>query len=269
MGTAYDRRVQIDWGDGDYARTAAVLAPTADVLVDVAGVRSGWHVLDVGCGTGNASLAAAARGAVVSAVDPSPGLVDLARERAEAAGAAVQAVVAPAEALPFTDRAFDAVISSFAVIFAPEPEAAVREMVRVARPGAVVALTTWLPGGAIQAAAEVLMSLAPPRPEPRPRWDDPDWIVELLARNGAPGGTVERREIAFEADSPEAWFEEHEAFHPVWRALRREAGEEAWADVRERSVRALTEHNEAEGGFRTTSGYAVIRSEREFGAEGR
>ena len=259
--------MEIDWGDGDYGRTAALLAPAAEVLVDVAGIGPGDRVLDVGCGTGNASLAAAERGAVVSAVDPSPGLVALARERSDAAGVGVTAVVAPAAELPFADRAFDAVISSFAVIFVPDADAAVREMVRVARPAGVIVLTAWLPGGAIQAAAEVLMSLLPPRPEPRPRWDDPDWIADLLARHGAPGATVQRRELVFDAASPEAWLAEQEEYHPVWRALRREAGEEAWAQVRAESLRALGRHNEQEDGFRTTSGYAVIRSERESGAE--
>lgn len=258
--------MDVDWGDGDYPRTAAALAPAADVLVDVAGVAPGDRVLDVGCGTGNAALAAAARGASVQAVDPSPGLVALARERAGAAGAAVEVRVASAGELPFGDGAFDAVVSSFAVIFAPDAAAAVREMVRVARPGGVVALTTWLPGGVIQAAAEVLMSLLPPRPEPRPRWDDPDWIIGLLEAAGAPGGTADRREIAFEAASPDAWFAEHEEFHPVWRALRREAGPEAWEGVRRGSVRALAAHDEGDGAFRTTSRYAVIRSVREKSA---
>jgi SAM-dependent methyltransferase len=262
-------QVDVDWGDGDYARTAAALAPTAAVLVDAAGIRPGDRVLDVGCGTGNASLEAAARGAEVRAVDPSPGLVALTRDRAEAARARVTAQVGSAEALPFPDGGFDHVISAFAVIFAAGPEAALREMVRVARPSGVVALTSWLPGGGIQAAAEVLLSLLPPRPEPRPRWDDPDWILGLLAAAGAPGGTAAVHEIAFEAASPEAWFAEHEDLHPVWRALRREAGPEAWAAVRDGSLRALAEHDEGgEGGFRTTSRYAVIRSERENPAAG-
>lgn len=255
--------MDIDWGDGDYARTAAALAPAADALVEIAGVAAGDRVLDVGCGTGNASMAAAARGAIVQAVDPSPGLVAAARGRADAAGATVEVRVASAGALPFPDGAFDAALSSFAVIFAPEPDAALREMVRVTRPGGTLALSTWLPGGGIPAAAEVLMSLLPPRPEPRPRWDDPEWILGLLAAAGAPGGSVVRRELTFTAPSPEAWFAEHEGFHPVWRALRRVAGPEAWDEVRRGSVAALAAHHEGGEGYRTTSGYAVIRSERE------
>ena len=265
--TAYDPGVDIDWGEGDYERTAVRLAPTAEALVAIAGVEPRHHVLDVGCGTGNASLAAAARGAVVSAIDPSPALVDIARERAAEAGAAVQTIVAEAGSLPFTDRAFDVVLSSFAVIFSPDAAASLREMVRVARPEGVVALSTWLPGGAIQAAAAVLMSLVPAPPEPRPHWDDPDWIAGLLAEAGAPGATIELRSIAFEDESAEAWLAEQEDHHPVWRAFRREAGAEAWDDVRRRTLAALQELNEAPEAFLTTSEYAVIRSVREFGAD--
>ena len=53
--------------------------------------------------------------------------------------------------------------------------------------------------------------------------------------------------------TPVAWFAEHEQFHPVWRALRREAGPEAWAEVRERSVRTLAAHDEPGEGYRTTN----------------
>ena len=251
----------IDWGDGEYARTAARLAPAADVLVDLAGAGPGDRVLDVGCGTGNAALAAASRGAHVTAVDASEGLVELTRERAAAAGAVVEAVVAEAAALPFADGDFDVVLSSFAVIFAPEPAAAIAEMVRVSREGGTVALSTWLPGGAVQAMGVVLFS-AMPRPEPTPRWDDPDWVAGLLREAGAGEVAVERHRISFEAASPEAWFAEHEEHHPVWRAVRLEVGEDAWRGVCERSVAALREDNEAPGAFRATSGYAVVRSVR-------
>lgn len=159
-------------------------------------------------------------------------------------------------------------VSSFAVIFAPDAQAAVREMVRVARPGGAIALTAWLPGGGVAAAAEELMSLLPPVPEPRPRWDDPEWVLGLLSGAGAPGGTAVRRELVYTAASPEAFFAEHEDHHPFWRALRRDAGADAWRTARERSVAALAAHHEGGAGYRTTSGYAVIRSERENPAAG-
>ena len=128
--------VDLDWGDGDYARTAALLAPAAEVLVDAAGVAPGARVLDVACGTGTAALIAAARGGRVTGVDASPGLVELAAERSRAAGAEGRFVTGRAEALPVDDGAFDVVLSSFGVIFAEDPARAAGEMVRAARPGA-------------------------------------------------------------------------------------------------------------------------------------
>ena len=254
--------MSVDWGDGDYARTAALLAPAAEVLVASAGPGPGDRVLDVGCGTGNAALAAAFRGARVTAVDPSERLVAVARERAAEAGGGVEALVAEAEDLPFADAVFDVVISSFAVIFAPDPAAAVGEMVRVARHGGTVALSTWLPGGAIVASSKALRSASPPGPEPLPHWDDPEWVAGLMRDAGADEVAVERHRISFTADSPEAWYAEQEDHHPAWRATRMEIGEEAWAGVRERSLAALREGNEDPSGFRATSEYAIVRSVR-------
>jgi ubiquinone/menaquinone biosynthesis C-methylase UbiE len=99
--------VGLDWGDGEYARTAAALAPAAEVLADAAGVGPGARALDVACGIGSAALAAAARGARVTGVDASPGLVELAAARARAAGADARFVVGRAEALPEGDAAFE------------------------------------------------------------------------------------------------------------------------------------------------------------------
>jgi 2-polyprenyl-3-methyl-5-hydroxy-6-metoxy-1,4-benzoquinol methylase len=64
-----------DWSDGEYERTAERLAPIAEVVVDAAQIAAGERVLDVACGTGNAALAAARRGARVVGVDPAAGLV--------------------------------------------------------------------------------------------------------------------------------------------------------------------------------------------------
>ena len=158
----------LDWGDGDYARTAAQLAPAAEVLVNAAGVAAGDRVLDVGCGTGNAALIAAARGGRVTGVDESPGLVELAAAQARAAGADARFVVGRAEALPVEDAAFDVVLSSFGVIFAEDAPRAAAEMVRAARPGGVVALTSWRPEGPIRAVSG-LMRDAFPQPSGRSR----------------------------------------------------------------------------------------------------
>jgi ubiquinone/menaquinone biosynthesis C-methylase UbiE len=253
-------RVGLDWGDGDYARTAALLAPAAEVLVDAAGVVAGDRVLDVACGTGNAALIAAARGAAVTGVDESARLLELAAERARAAGAEARFLTGRAEALPVEDAAFDVVLSSFGVIFAEEPARAAGEMVRAARPGGVIALTSWRPEGPIRVASELMRQAFPEPSEPFARWGDPDWVAQILIAAGAGEVRVEDAAIAFRDASPEAWLAEQVEHHPAWRQARRALGPEAWAPVHEGMIAALVESNEDPGAFLTTSRYLVVRA---------
>ncbi len=286
--------VGLDWGEGDYARTAAVLAPAAEALVDAAGVGPGTRVLDVACGTGNAALAAAARGGRVTGIDASPRLVELASERARAAGADARFVVGQAEALPVEDAAFDAVLSSFGVIFADDAATAAAELVRATRTGGLVALTSWRPEGPIHAVGELLRGAFPEPPGTPARWGDQDWVAGLLIGAGADEVRVEGAtqtpasdrllgglaaaappapvdplplstdtgwgEIVVRGDSPEAWMAEQEEHHPAWRWGRLTLGADAWAPLRERMVAALAEGNEDPGAFLTTSRYLVVRA---------
>lgn len=116
-------------------------APLAPLLADLAGVTSSHRVLDVGCGPGalTAELVRRVGAARVAAVDPSPSFVDAARTRHP--GVDVQ--VATAEQLPYADASFDLVLAQLVVHFMADPDAGVREMVRVARPGGVVAACVW------------------------------------------------------------------------------------------------------------------------------
>src|SRR3954462_11003045 len=104
---------------GNYERTAALLLPAAEELIRVAAPSAGERVLDVGCGTGNAALLAAARGARVTGVDPAPRLLDVARAQAAARGLEVSFAAGEAAALPLAAASADLVLSVFGVIFAP------------------------------------------------------------------------------------------------------------------------------------------------------
>src|SRR3954464_10882647 len=114
----------VDWDRGEYEDTADELPPAAEHVVQWAQIASGDTVLDLGTGTGNAALLAARAGANVTAVDPSPRLLEVARQRVGEG----EFVVAKAEDLPFADRTFDRVISMFAVIFTEDPEQAASEI---------------------------------------------------------------------------------------------------------------------------------------------
>ena len=119
------------WGLGEYERVAQRIAPAAEALVEAAGVGPGTRVLDVAAGTGNVALAAAGRGARVTATDLSPRMVELGRVRTSG----VEWSVADAQDLPFDDGTFDVVLSCFGSMFAPDRQRTADELLRVTRPG--------------------------------------------------------------------------------------------------------------------------------------
>ncbi|UZK56001.1 class I SAM-dependent methyltransferase [Streptomyces drozdowiczii] len=149
--TAFDVMERRIWdGQADaYARTAAWLCVhTVPALLDAAGVAAGTRMLDVGCGSGNVTAAALARGASVRAVDAEPGMVEATRRAAP--GAEVRSGVLPQ--LPYADGEFDAVVANFVLNHVGRPLEALVEMRRVARPGSTIAVTVWqLPGAPGQA----------------------------------------------------------------------------------------------------------------------
>src|SRR5436305_8704641 len=124
----------LDWSLGRYERTAGQLLPAARLVVERAAPSAGDRVVDVGCGTGNAALLAAARGARVTGVDPAARLLEVARERAAGAGLEAEFVDGDAASLPVGDGEADLVMSVFGVIFALNAAAAVSEMARVCTP---------------------------------------------------------------------------------------------------------------------------------------
>ena len=144
--TAFDVMERRIWGGQaeSYARTAARLCVrTVPALLDAAGVGAGTRMLDVGCGTGNVTAAALARGAAVRAVDAEPDMV--AATRRAVPGTEVRTGTLPQ--LPYADAEFDAVVGNFVLNHVGRPLEALVEMRRVARPGGRIAVTVWqLPG---------------------------------------------------------------------------------------------------------------------------
>lgn len=256
----------LDWGDGQYARTAIPLAPAAEAVIAAAGVSSGDRVLDMACGTGNAALAAAARGATAVGVDLSERLVSLATTRAAAAGRGGECtfVVGDAADPPLGPEAFDVAVSVFGVIFAPDPEAAVDCMRRALRPGGVLALATWLPEGPVRDAAAVVWHALPPEAGTAAPagWDDPDWVAALLTRAGLRAVSQWEEEIVWTAPSADDWFAEQEEHHPVWRRARRALPPERWDEVRERSIAVLRAGSDDPDAFRARGPYLVTRAAR-------
>jgi SAM-dependent methyltransferase len=172
------------WALGDYPSMVETwLLPLGPRLVEACAIVPGMHVLDVGAGTGNASIPAAQRGASVTASDLTPELLDAGRRRAEGAGVDLGWIEADAERLPFEDASFDVVISSIGVMFAPHHQAAADELVRVCRPGGTIGLLSWTPEGVIGGLFRTIGPFAPPPPpgaQPPPLWGSEAHLKELL-----------------------------------------------------------------------------------------
>jgi ubiquinone/menaquinone biosynthesis C-methylase UbiE len=254
----------LDWGDGSYEHTAETLVRAAERAVAAAQLTLVDRVLDLGCGTGNAALEAARSGARVVAIDPAERLLEVARGRAAEARLPIEFARGDASAIPADDATFDAVLSVFAVIFAPDADRAASEMLRVLAPGGRLVLTSWLPRGGVAEASRILHGAMPqvePSAPPRPahRWGDEAFVRELFEPRGA-SVQIETDTLVFEAASAEAWFAEQTLHHPAWRFVRLALEEQpgAWESVRERSVECLARHSEVADRLRLISEYLVV-----------
>lgn len=154
----------------------------AGYLVEFAGVQSGQTVLDVACGTGVVAVTAARSGAKVRGLDLSPVLLGRARENATLAGVEIEFLEGDVERLPYPDAAFDVVLSQFGHMFAPRPDIAISEMLRVLKPGGRIAFSTWPPELFTGKMFALVAQYLPPPPgiSPPPLWGSPEFVRERL-----------------------------------------------------------------------------------------
>jgi ubiquinone/menaquinone biosynthesis C-methylase UbiE len=161
---AVKERQQTMWASGDFHAVAALIQPVAEDLCEAVDLRADWRVLDVATGSGNAALAAARRGCDVVGIDYVPALLARGRRRAEAEGLDIDLVEGDAESIPFPDASFDAVLSVYGAMFAPDHEKTFAELARVCRPGGRIGLATWTPDGFIGEMLKVVSTHVPPAP---------------------------------------------------------------------------------------------------------
>jgi len=161
---AVKQRQQTMWASGDFHAVATLIQPVAEDLCEAVDLRADWRVLDVATGSGNAALAAARRGCNVVGIDYVPALLARGRRRAEAEGLDIELVEGDAESIPFPDASFDAVLSVYGAMFAPDHEKTFAELARVCRPGGRIGLATWIPDGFIGEMLKVVSAHVPPAP---------------------------------------------------------------------------------------------------------
>ena len=251
-----------DWNIGRYEEVDSDLRPAALRLVEAAGVVAGHRVVDVGCGSGNAALAAAARGARVVGVDPAARLLEVARDRAAAAHLGIEFVPGSAAALPVDDASADLVLSAFGVIFAPDPRAAAAELARVRVPGGRIVFTAWLPDGPIVevnrvAAAAVTEALGTVRPPPPFPWHDRAAVAELFLPHGL-RVSLTREELTVTDSGAAAYLERHTRHHPLAVGGLAVVDRHGDGPALRRRLLDVLETAAPRGGFRLISRYVVV-----------
>lgn len=254
----------IDWSNGHYESTAEMLLPASVVAVDVADIRPGMRVLDIGSGTGNAAILAAQRGAEVVAVEPADRLREVAGQRVAEAGLSVDIRAGTAADMPVDDASVDVALSVFAVIFVPDPAAAAAEIARVLTSTGRLVMTAWTPRGAMaglyqleaRLAREALGTPEPPPPFP---WHEQSAVADLFRAHGFTVSSTEHP-IAFSADSPESAYDVGMS-NPVALAVREALDAAGRHDTVERirteGIAVLRDNNEDPAGCRVTSHFAL------------
>jgi ubiquinone/menaquinone biosynthesis C-methylase UbiE len=218
---ALKARQQAAWSAGDYALIGTTLQIVGEELCEALDVRAGQKVLDVAAGNGNVALAAARRWCDVTATDYVPALLERARERAAADRLEIAFREADAEALPFRDATFDAVVSTFGVMFTPDQDRAAAELVRVCKRGGRIGLANWTPEGFIGQLFKTIGKHLPPPPGARSPalWGTRARIAELFEPHATSVKSAQRH-FVFRYRSAEHWLEVFRTYYgPVLKAF--------------------------------------------------
>lgn len=252
---AIKTRQQATWAAGDYAVIGTTLQIVGESLCEAVDVAAGSRVLDVAAGNGNAALAAARRGCEVTATDYVDDLLEGARRRADAEGLPLATRVADAEDLPFDDGTFDTILSTFGVMFTPNPERAAAELLRVCRPGGRIGLANWAPEGFVGGMFKIIgQHVPPPAGVPSPTaWGNEERLRELFGAHAQIG--IARRQFTFRYRSPQEFFETFRTYYgPIVRAWE-SLDETGRASLEEQIVALAAEGN------RSTNGALAVPSD--------
>ena len=184
--TKLKTQMRATWMAGDFGVIAQYTAKTAEAFVSRLSIQRGSRVLDVACGTGNTAIPEARAGAIVTGVDIALNLLEQARQRAAQEGLAITFEEGDAERLSYPDASFDGVVTMFGAMFAPRPELVAAEMLRVCRPGGLIAMANWTPTGFVgKMFAASAKHVPPPAGVPAPTlWGDAPVVRQRLEGAG-------------------------------------------------------------------------------------
>ncbi len=228
---ALKTRQQAAWGTGDYAVIGTTLQIVGETLAEACDLKTDERVLDVAAGNGNATLAAARRGCRVTSTDYVGNLLERGAERARAERLEVTFQTADAEALPFADASFDAAVSTFGVMFAPDHAKAAAEMARVVRPGGRIGLANWTPDSLVGRMFKALGRYVPQPAgvQPPSLWGTEDHLRALFG-DAAAAVQATPRDFAFRYRSAAHFIDVFRTWYgPVNKAFAAQPPEKAEA----------------------------------------
>lgn len=248
------------WSSGDYAKIGTTLQIVGESLAEAMDLSPDSKVLDVAAGNGNATLAFARRWCDVTSTDYVEKLLAQGRARAQAETLNVTYQIADAEQLPFENGTFDAVVSTFGVMFAPNQLKAASEMLRVCRPGGKIGMANWTAEGFIGQLFKTLgKHVAPPPGVNSPaQWGSRAWIEEVFAAKVL-SITINDRAFVFRYRSPEHFVEFFRSYYgPVHKAFLalEPPGQTALAAGLHTTIERF--NTATDGSMRVPSGYAEV-----------
>lgn len=248
------------WGSGDYGKIGVTLQHTGEDLAEAMDLTPGSKVLDVAAGNGNATLAFARRWHDVTSTDYVDTLLKQGAARADAEGLDVTFQTADVEDLPFKDAEYDAVVSTFGVMFAPNQKQSASELLRVCKPGGKIGLANWTPESFIGALFKTLGKHVPPPAgvQSPALWGNREWIEEQFG-DQASSIEITSRNFTFRYASPQQFVDFFRTFYgPVHKAFLA-VGEEGAAALEADILECIAPFNTAKDGtMRVPSEYAEI-----------
>lgn len=248
------------WASGDYARIGTTLQIVGEDLAESMNLKPGSSVLDVAAGNGNATLAFARRWCDVTSTDYVDALLERGRARSEAEGHQIKFQVADAEQLPFPDASFDAVVSTFGVMFTPNQAKSASELTRVCRPGGKIGLANWTPEGFIGQVFKTLGKyVAPPAGVSSPAlWGTKSWIEQHFGDKAMRIG-IESKAFIFRYRSPDHFMDIFRTYYgPVHKAFLALDPTQQAALAKELMATIASFNTAADGSMRVPSAYAEI-----------
>jgi SAM-dependent methyltransferase len=231
------------WEGGDYFVSSHHLQWVSELLCEAMEPHAASRVLDIACGNGNASLSAARRGCRVTGIDLAPELLDQAYERASAEHVDIDFLEGDAENLPFADEAFDVVLSTFGIMFAPDRKRAASELLRTLKPRGKIGLANWWSHTDVR-IGEVLAKYAPPSsPDPAPnQWTNEEGLRALFS-DALSSLKVSHKQVMYRFPSPSAYADAILTRYPPWKRIADTLGLEAFENLKRDLIEEVDRHN--------------------------